>query len=158
MPRSNSTGAAKTRKIENQAKALELRRMGYGYVQIAHQLGVSKSQAHRYVAAGLSEAAAKVAASADELRTEDIDRLDALLGALWIKAKRGEVAAVDRVLKILERRAKLLGIEAPVRIEATGKDGKPIEVSSTTTIDPSKLSIDTLRELLNARVGIASGG
>ena len=79
-------------------------------------------------------------------------RLDGMLEKLWPKARRGEVAAVDRVLKISERRAKLLGIEAPVRIETTGKDGKPIEVSSTQTIDPSKLSSQTLQDLLDARI------
>lgn len=158
MAATNRTNAAKARRLDRQNKALELRRMGLGYTAIAQQIGIGKSQAHRLVVAGLADAAAKVSASADELRTEDVDRLDALLGSIWSRARKGEVAAVDRVLKILERRAKLLGIEAPVRIEATGKDGAPIEVSSTTSIDPSKLSIETLRELLNARNGIAAGG
>lgn len=35
------------------------------------------------------------------------------------------------------------------RLEHTGKDGKPIEMKST--IDPTKLSNETLRELMNAR-------
>ena len=83
---------------------------------------------------------------------KEIARLDGMLEKLWPKARRGEVSAVDRVLKIGERRAKLLGIEAPVRIETTGKDGKPIEVSSTATIDPSKLSTQTLQDLLDARL------
>ena len=35
--------------------------------------------------------------------------------AVWDEAAKGEYAAIDRVLKILERRAKLLGLDMPVR-------------------------------------------
>lgn len=141
----------RARSVELQAKALELRRMGLGYVEIGNQLGLKKSQAHRLVVAGMAEARAQIGASADELRTEELSRLDGMLAGLWPRARKGEVVAVDRVLKIGERRAKLLGLEAPVRIETTGRDGAPIEVSSTVSVDPTKLSTQTLRELLDAR-------
>lgn len=152
MAAPKATSALRLRKAQNQAKALELRRMGFGYVEIAAQVGCGKSQAHRYVVAGLADARAQIAASSDELRSEEVSRLDALLAAVWPRARKGEVAAVDRVLKIGERRAKLLGLEAPVRIETTGRDGKAIELSSSMTIDPARLSTATLRELLDARV------
>jgi hypothetical protein len=145
----NTPGAIK--RADLQAQALELRRMGKGFEEIAQLIGVGKSQAHRYVVAGLAAARAQIVASADELKAEEISRLDGMLTALWPKARKGEVAAVDRVLKIGERRAKLLGIEAPVRIETTGKDGAPIAVTSSVTLDPAKLSTATLRELLDAR-------
>lgn len=152
MPaRSPTNNAARVRSLERQRQALELRRMGLGFEAIAAQLGIGKTQAHRLVVAGMADSRAQVAASADELRSEELSRLDGMLQGLWPRARKGEVAAVDRVLKIGERRAKLLGIEAPVRIETTGKDGGPIQVSSTQTIDPSRLSTKTLQELLDAR-------
>ncbi len=36
--------------------------------------------------------------------------------------------AMDRLLKIADRRAKLLGLNAPTRTELTGKDGGAIEI------------------------------
>ncbi len=151
MPTNTANAARAARGLEHQRQALELRRMGLGYEAIGAQLGIGKSQAHRLVQRGLAEARALINTSADELRSEQISRLDAMLTGLWPRARKGEVVAVDRVLKLMERRDKLLGIEAPVRIEATGKDGGPIQVSSTQTIDPSRLSTQTLQELLDAR-------
>ena len=40
----------------------------------------------------------------------ELDRLDAMLAGLWAAATSGDCAAVDRVLKIGERRDKLLGL------------------------------------------------
>lgn len=158
MPSAGKNSPVKARTVENQAKALELRRAGLGFEAIGAQLGLKKSQAHRLVVAGLAEARAQISASADDLRSEELSRLDGMLMGLWPRARKGEVVAVDRVLKIGERRAKLLGLEAPVRIETTGRDGAPIEVSSTVSIDPAKLSTQTLRELLDARRAQSDGG
>lgn len=48
------------------------------------------------------------------------------------------LAAIDRLLKIEERRAKLLGLDAPKKTELTGADGGPVEFSEIrrTIIDP----------------------
>ena len=45
-------------------------------------------------------------------------RLDALQIALWDKAVGGDAVAVGYVLKILERRSRLAGLDAPIRIKA----------------------------------------
>lgn len=128
MAAGNKTSAATARKIERQVKALELRRMGKGYVEIAAALGIGKSQAHRLVQAGLADAKAQIGADAGELKAEEISRLDAMLAGLWPEARKGGQGAVDRVLKIMERRAKLLGLDAPVKLAHGGdKDAPPIK-------------------------------
>jgi len=116
------------KRAELQAKALELRRAGRGFEDIASQIGISKSQAHRYVVAGLSAARDHIKAHADELKAEQLSRLDGLMEALWFRARKGEVTAVDRVLKIMERRDKLLGLEAPTRhaLQGGGEGAPPI--------------------------------
>ena len=43
-------------------------------------------------------------------------RLDVMLNALWSKAKDGDETAIDRVLKIMERQARLLGLDAPTDV------------------------------------------
>lgn len=42
----------------------------------------------------------------------EVARLDAILRAIWPQAMEGKLKAVDRVLRIAERRAKLLGLDA----------------------------------------------
>lgn len=118
------------RNAEHQAKALELRRMGKGVREIGELLGLSKSHAHRLLVAGIESAREQVADNADELRAFEIDRLDAMLSSIWPRARRGELPAIDRVLSIQTRRARLLGLDAPEKREHTGPNGNPIPVAS----------------------------
>lgn len=129
----SKTASAKVQSLQRQAQAIELRRAGLGFAEIASRLGIGKSQAHRYVVAGMQEARDQINAQADELRAEEVSRLDAMLSGLWPAARKGGVAAVDRVVKIMERRAKLLGLDAPVKL-AHGGDGSapPIQHVSMT--------------------------
>lgn len=143
----NTANAAKSAaSLERQIQALELRRAGLGFEAIGAKLGIKKSQAHRLVQAGLADCRAQVAANADELRSEEVSRLDGMLQGLWPRARKGEAAAVDRVLKIMERRSRLLGLDAPERRELSAPGGAPLLPPST--IDASKLSAEALEELL----------
>ena len=46
----------------------------------------------------------------------ELERLSALDAAHWDKAMQGNGEATDRVLRIMERRAKLLGLDAPIKV------------------------------------------
>jgi hypothetical protein len=155
MPTNTTNAARAARGLEHQRQALELRRAGLGYEAIGERLGLKKSQAHRLVTRALEEARAQVTANADELRAEELSRLDGMLQGLWPRARKGEVSAVDRVLKIAERRAKLLGLDAPEKRELFGKGGTPLVPGA---LDPSGLSTQTLQELLAARDAAARRG
>ena len=61
-----------------------------------------------------------------KLRAIELRRLDMMLKAVSPRAMRGDVKAIGAALRISERRAKLLGLDAPVRKECTGADGDPI--------------------------------
>ena len=67
------------------------------------------------------------AALSDDFLTTELERLGELQKALHTKALKGDNAAVDRVLAILDRRAKLLGVatQAPAQPES-GADAKAI--------------------------------
>lgn len=127
MARTNKNPAAKARKLNAQQHALELRRAGHGYQSIADHLGCSLAAAHGYVKDAMAEAKAQIDADATELKSEELSRLDGMLIGLWDAAKMGDYAAIDRVLKIMERRSKLLGLDAPVKVGLGGdKDAPPI--------------------------------
>ena len=55
-----------------------------------------------------------------ELENERIDNLQV---SLWDEAIKGNERKVDRILKILDRRAKYWGLDAPVKNELSGNIG-----------------------------------
>lgn len=136
----NKTSKAKSESLVRQKQALELRRMGMDYRDIAAAIGVSKSQAHRLVTHALAEVRDEIASETGALRAEELSRLNRMLEGLWAKARRGDVYAVDRVLKISERRAKLLGLDAPVKLAHGGdKDAPPIKHEDVTSLSDAEL-------------------
>jgi DNA-binding transcriptional MerR regulator len=97
--------------LAKQRQALELRQAGYSYDVIAEMLHYAdRSGAHKAVTAGLKAALRE---PAQQLRTLEEERLDKLQTAVWARALAGDAKMVDRALRILERRAKLLGLDAP---------------------------------------------
>jgi hypothetical protein len=57
--------------------------------------------------------------SADELRKVEVARLDLLYLKMSPLADQGSMGAVDRCLRIMERRARLLGLDAPTKTDLT---------------------------------------
>lgn len=108
---------------ERRAKAVQLRRMGWSYSRIANQLGMTKSSVHKAVTKALTETQQALDVEADTLRAQELERLDELQSHIWIEASKGNLKAVDRILKIIERRAKLLGLDAPTKVASTTPDG-----------------------------------
>lgn len=112
--------------VERQLKALELRKAGVTYVRIAEALGYANPMgAWKAVNAALKKTLQE---PSDDLRKIEVERLDAMLFALYPSAMKGMQGAVDRVLKIMERRAKLLGLDAPVKADVTS-GGEKITVT-----------------------------
>ena len=132
----NKTSAASARKLKHQAQALELRRAGMAYAAIGQRLGISKSRAHALVQLGFEETRKQITSSADEVKVEELSRLDGMLMKVYPKAAKGELQAIDRVLKIAERRARLLGLDAPVRtaLQGGGEDAPPLVTEARVTV------------------------
>src|SRR5262245_42781916 len=96
---------------ERQVKALALRKAGASYRAIGDAPGVSGKTAFEDVHAGLAALAAEQRAEAQELRALEAARLDDLQTAVWSRARGGDLEAVKTALRILERRARLLGLD-----------------------------------------------
>ena len=112
--------------LQRQKQALELRCAGRSYRDIAEALGYrGPSGAHSAVMSALKRTLQE---PADELRKLEVARLDRMLWALWKQVIKGDGGAIDRVLRIMERRAKLLGIDAPTRTQVTGEDGGAVHL------------------------------
>lgn len=124
MPRSNTRKGATDRAIaaERRVQALELRKAGLTYDQIAERIGISRSQAHGYVTKALNALDAKAAETAEQLRRLEVERIDKMLSGLWLRAVGtrdvpSDPLVVDRVVKLMERRARLLGLDAPAKAQ-----------------------------------------
>lgn len=106
-------------------RALEMRIAGHTYDAIAAAIGYSdKSHAHRAVQ-NLQKK--RIAATVDEMRELENARLDALQAAIWDTATAADLAAIEQVRRLMERRAKMNGLDAPTKQEVTGADAGPVE-------------------------------
>jgi len=110
---------------DKQLQALDMRKAGVPYATIAERLGYrGASGAHAAVGTALKRTQQE---PADELRQIEIERLDRMLLAIWPQVVGGNFGAIDRALRIMERRAKLCGLDAPTRQDLTSK-GEALKV------------------------------
>lgn len=114
----NGTPSAVTAKRKADAVALALSGMSYG--QIAERVGYAdRGAAWRAVMSVLRE---NVPANVDELRAVEGARLDALLTAYFARAMRGDLRAAEFVLRVIDKRNRLFGLDAPVRVDVRTTD------------------------------------
>lgn len=114
-------------RAKRRSQALELRAAGRKWREIADALGYSSPQhACRDGRKALNEL---TEAPAREVLAEELDRLEKLTQAVWKAARGGDVNAIDRVLRIMERRARYLGLDSPekLEVEATLRSGDEIQ-------------------------------
>jgi DNA-binding transcriptional MerR regulator len=101
---------------ERALQALEMRKAGASFEQIRVALAYSdKGSAYRSVMGLLTK---QTDEAAEPLRRLEVERCDKLQLAVWQDAVGGDLKAVDTVLRIMERRARLLGLDKPVKVEA----------------------------------------
>lgn len=114
---------------EVERKALELRRQGCSFDSIAVHLGYSdRSAAYKVVKEAMDR---MVREPADELRMLEAQRLDELQQAIWKQALSGDMKAIGTALSIIDRRMRLLGLEAPKRVD----------VDLSAAVDPGDIEI-----------------
>ena len=126
-------------------RALELRIQGKSLAVIAEELGISVPAVSKLIRTAMEATAKEIAGNADELRALEVERIDRLLDSLWERATESheaynpiaeemetvcpELGAVDRVVRLMERRAKLLGIDKPPSEPAPEKTESAVKVS-----------------------------
>ena len=97
-------------------KVLELRRAGFTFQRIAEEVGyATPSGAQRALERVMTR---NVPQAPEEFRWQELDRLDRMQVALWPRAMKGDDRAIGTIVRLMERRARLVGIDAPQRIQA----------------------------------------
>lgn len=101
--------------VDKEVKVLELRRSGLTWQRIAEKTGYAD---HTGAYAAYKRAVKRTQQQpADELREQEVDRIDRLQVAIWNKALQGDMKAILTIVRLMERRAKLLGLDMPIKIE-----------------------------------------
>lgn len=136
---------------ERRRIAVELRKQGGSYRVIAAQMkqmpGVSsaysEAQAHRDVLAELQRITTETTEAAEDLRRLELERIDELFAMLYARAKKGDYAAFDRVMTLMDKRGRYVpGLFAPQQLEHMGPDGAPAL---------ALLTVEDWRDLANKR-------
>jgi hypothetical protein len=123
MRRNTGNHPDKVNADERKRQAIAMRRTGATFEDIGRALGISTQAAHKAVKRALAELAAMTMDEAASLRALELDRLDRMQAAIWRNVTSGNLSAVDRALRIMERRAKLLGLDAPAKVASTNPEG-----------------------------------
>lgn len=139
---------------ERRTRAVAMRLDGASYEHIAQTLGYnSRGAACQDVTRALEANVAEQRTQSEVLRQEELQRLDLLLAEAFAVLRRRHVTvshgriirdedtdepllddspvlqAIDRILKIQERRAKFLGLDAPTKVEAITIDSLDQEIA-----------------------------
>ena len=120
MPR--KTRVSRVRSVAARVRgqqAIKLRMAGATLDDIAKQLGFkSAAGAYKSVMRELQATSQDMGEGAEAVRQLELKRLDQMQFPLWPQILAGDVAATTTALRIQERRAALLGLDAPKQIEA----------------------------------------
>tara|TARA_R100000654_G_scaffold71534_1_gene102584 strand:- start:25645 stop:26124 length:480 start_codon:yes stop_codon:yes gene_type:complete len=96
---------------------LKLRKMGLDAQQISGELDMPLDRVKNIISNALKALAKEMKGQAEQIRSLELTRLDELQTAIWADCMDGKLTAIDRVLKIMERRSKLVGLDAPDRLD-----------------------------------------
>jgi DNA-binding CsgD family transcriptional regulator len=139
--RQNITKHANPEKLSTEDKKqaiLELRIEGHSEYDIGVVFGISQARVSQLLKDILTEKTEAVAEMGDQLRTMELERIDRMILA-WYRAAKKDPRAADVLLRWIERRHKILpGLEVS-RNEMGGIGGGPIRMSSSSSIDITKL-------------------
>jgi hypothetical protein len=100
---------------EREKTAFELRKGGASYAAIGENLGISQQAAYKCVKRVLENILADTKENVETVRQMEIERIDRMIMSIWSPATHGSLGAIDRVVKLSERRARLLGLDMPVK-------------------------------------------
>ena len=133
--------------VDKEVKVLELRRAGLTWQRIAEETGYAD---HTGAYAAYKRAIKRTMQQpADELREAELDRVDRLQLALWPKAMKGDNASINTIIRLMERRARLLGLDTPIKIQQ--------DITTWTGDDSIDRAVRDLAALLTANDENSSG-
>lgn len=124
VPQGKKTRVSGRRNVKARLRAQEavkLRLAGISHTNIAKQLGYANaSGSYKAVMRELRENALALREGMEELREQELQRLETLNQAVWpgVLQRPADMGSVHEALRISESRRDLLGLDAPKQLEA----------------------------------------
>ena len=140
MKRPKHTGASPASIItskQRREKCLELRIGGASKRAIAREVGISDRQVGRLLDDAIDTLNKSCNEKAEHVKRIELERLDKMTLALF--TNRNSPRVTDSLLRIMEQRAKLLGLYEPEKKELSGPNGQPLEFVDKTEEVRAKL-------------------
>lgn len=101
--------------LNKEKQVLNLRRGGLTFDLIAQRVGYgnpsSAAQAYRRALKRI------VYEEVESVRNVESDRLDLAQSAIWQGVTQGDIPSINTLLRIMQRRAALLGLDMPVKVQ-----------------------------------------
>lgn len=109
---------------ERRQQIIGLRKQGKTLEAIGAEMGISAQAVHKALTNELARLDEYTTEQVSAMRALEAARLDAATLAIWPKVQDGHLGAIDRLLRIMERRSRLFGLDAPTRIAPTDPSGE----------------------------------
>jgi len=131
-------------------EALARRREGAAYLlaghtgdrltqrQIADRLKVSVGTINRDIKLLREQWRQENIEAIDAVMVDDLRRIQVALNAIWTQVLGGELQATDRMVKLIETRAKILGYSAPAKIDVTSGGDKVSPITVIEVVRPDE--------------------
>jgi hypothetical protein len=108
-------------RVELVCQILKARKNGFTYEEISGQVQMEAAAVRKIVSRALKSV---VIEDAKDLKIIQYLQIQDVLMPILEKAKKGNLLAVDRLVKLWKREAELMGLDAPTKIAPTDPDGK----------------------------------
>ncbi len=137
-------------------ESFELRRRGLPYSEIADLLGVPEATARHYVKEKLRSIQDDELADTELARRMQLEQLEEMIRAIHAPATGRHqdgsygapiLEAMDRMMKLLAQKAKLLGLDAPQRVDITHRLQLMADESGYDIEELEELAAQVLKEL-----------
>lgn len=140
-PKGYKGSIRKLQQLEKDQEALELRLAGFDYPQIAEKMGyANRVGAWKAVMRTVDAMYETMLEDAKHVVILELERLDKMFQVAYAEAKEGDWKAMDRALRIMERRERYLGLDKAKRLEVTGSEGGPIDLTVLSIEELEKLA------------------
>ena len=135
---------------------MQFAKFGLTYRQIKaalaqkHDIKVSTSTVRRDVESCLKNARERASRNSDILLNLQMERLEDLMKSHWVDARKGDTKAAGVVMAAMDRMNRLMGIEAPKRVQLDAPDDAnpiPVKQDISLEIDLSSLSKEDIQNL-----------
>jgi hypothetical protein len=123
---------ARQAEVEREARRVLVARLLLSGVSdqsaIAKQANVDRSTISRDIKAIEAQWRAEAVADVAAAKGQDLARIERMIAGLWTQAIAGHLGAIDKTVKLLERKARMLGYDAPEKMQVGGDSAAPLVV------------------------------